>query len=137
MAGLACNINRKKCTVSEARLNLTSVKLSGNFGSLPQNLAGRPEIGARQILENSTACHISMPSINPVDGAVSAYPSRIPLVDRNKTDNKKSSSVRQYQLIIYGEFDPGSGRTLAACLTHASRTVKAELAPLDQWRTGE
>ena len=24
--------------------------------------------------------------------------------------------------IIYGEFDPGSGRTLAACLTHASRT---------------
>ena len=25
---------------------------------------------------------------------------------------------------IYGEFDPGSGRTLAACLTHASRTMK-------------
>ena len=24
---------------------------------------------------------------------------------------------------LYGEFDPGSGRTLAACLTHASRTV--------------
>jgi hypothetical protein len=23
---------------------------------------------------------------------------------------------------IYGEFDPGSGLTLAACLTHASRT---------------
>ena len=23
---------------------------------------------------------------------------------------------------IDGEFDPGSGRTLAACLTHASRT---------------
>lgn len=30
-------------------------------------------------------------------------------------------------LIIYGEFDPGSGRTLAACLTHASRTVKPSL----------
>ena len=27
------------------------------------------------------------------------------------------------------EFDPGSGRTLAACLTHASRTeIKKELA---------
>jgi hypothetical protein len=26
-------------------------------------------------------------------------------------------------LIINGEFDPGSGRTLAACLKHASRTV--------------
>jgi hypothetical protein len=25
---------------------------------------------------------------------------------------------------IYGEFDPGSGRTLAACLTHASRTER-------------
>ena len=24
-----------------------------------------------------------------------------------------------------GEFDPGSGRTLAACLTHASRTDSA------------
>src|SRR5262245_54202778 len=25
-------------------------------------------------------------------------------------------------LLIIGEFDPGSGRTLAACLTHVSRT---------------
>ena len=38
---------------------------------------------------------------------------------------------------IYGEFDPGSGRTLAACFIHASRTVKRELALVDQWRTGE
>jgi len=30
---------------------------------------------------------------------------------------------------FYGEFDPGSGRTLAACLTHASRTgISRELA---------
>jgi hypothetical protein len=36
-----------------------------------------------------------------------------------------------------GEFDPGSGRTLAACLTHASRTVTSGLALVDQWRTGE
>ena len=27
-------------------------------------------------------------------------------------------------LVLFGEFDPGSGRTLAARLTHASRTVK-------------
>ena len=26
--------------------------------------------------------------------------------------------------ILFGEFDPGSGRTLAACLTHASRTER-------------
>src|SRR5688500_14895720 len=38
---------------------------------------------------------------------------------------------------IYGEFDSGSGRTLAACLTHASRTVIQGLASGDQWRTGE
>ena len=36
---------------------------------------------------------------------------------------------------IFGEFDPGSGRTLAACLTHASRTVNHFGG--DQWRTGE
>ena len=27
-------------------------------------------------------------------------------------------------LFFHGEFDPGSGRTLAACLTHASRARK-------------
>ncbi len=39
--------------------------------------------------------------------------------------------------VFYGEFDPGSGRTLAACLTHASRTMKLELALVEEWRTGE
>ena len=39
--------------------------------------------------------------------------------------------------VFNGEFDPGSGRTLAACLTHASRTVMTGLALSDQWRTGE
>ncbi len=37
------------------------------------------------------------------------------------------------RVIIHGEFDPGSGRTLAACLTHASRTMK----PLRWWISGE
>lgn len=36
-----------------------------------------------------------------------------------------------------GGFDPGSGRTLAACLTHASRTVRLQLAGVHEWRTGE
>ena len=36
---------------------------------------------------------------------------------------------------IYGEFDPGSGRTLAACLTHASRTMKEEACFF--WISGE
>src|ERR1700759_4265199 len=41
--------------------------------------------------------------------------------------DSSDTSVRPYsgRLVIFinGEFDPGSGRTLAACLTHASRTV--------------
>ena len=33
--------------------------------------------------------------------------------------------------MYYGEFDPGSGRTLAACLTHASQGDSNV-----NWRTG-
>ena len=29
--------------------------------------------------------------------------------------------------VVVGEFDPGSGRTLAACLTHASRTERPSI----------
>ena len=36
-------------------------------------------------------------------------------------------------LFFNGEFDPGSGRTLAACLTHASRTVR----PFRGYTSGE
>ena len=36
-----------------------------------------------------------------------------------------------------GEFDPGSERTLAARLKHASRTAREKLASLLEWRTGE
>jgi hypothetical protein len=41
--------------------------------------------------------------------------------------------VLGWGLFVYGEFDPGSGRTLAACLTHASRTMK----PFRGWISGE
>ena len=37
----------------------------------------------------------------------------------------------------HGEFDPGSERTLAARLKHASRTARLVLAPILEWRTGE
>ena len=40
-------------------------------------------------------------------------------------------------VVFCGEFDPGSGRTLAACLTHASRTERPLLAVVLEWRTGE
>ena len=40
---------------------------------------------------------------------------------------EKRASEKMY----YGEFDPGSGRTLAACLTHASQGGSNT-----DWRTG-
>ncbi len=39
--------------------------------------------------------------------------------------------------VFCGEFDPGSGRTLAACLTHASRTGCLVFGSGGEWRTGE
>ena len=40
--------------------------------------------------------------------------------------------------VLFGEFDPGSGRTLAACLTHASRTHGLGVfLGVGEWRTGE
>ena len=38
--------------------------------------------------------------------------------------------------VFVGEFDPGSGRTLAACLTHASRAERPLFGVLER-RTGE
>jgi hypothetical protein len=51
------------------------------------------------------------------------------IVDANSFELARLSrppSGRFGQVIkfFFGEFDPGSGRTLAACLTHASRTMK-------------
>src|SRR4030095_6021756 len=39
-------------------------------------------------------------------------------LSNNEPENRPS---RPGPTVLYGEFDPGSGRTLAACLTHASR----------------
>ena len=53
--------------------------------------------------------------------------SPLPVYGRNKdltTLSKTVEPARQGRIettyYFYGEFDPGSGRTLAACLTHAS-----------------
>ena len=44
------------------------------------------------------------------------------------TTKRANNGIKRFN----GEFDPGSGRTLAACLTHASRG-----ALRCHWRTGE
>ena len=47
-----------------------------------------------------------------------------------------SQSLKREKINKHEEFDPGSGRTLAAGLIHASRTRKA-LRSLVKWRKGE
>ena len=44
-----------------------------------------------------------------------------------------NSPVSRDGLFLFGEFDSGSGRTLAACLTHASRTERS----LRRYSSGE
>ena len=39
-----------------------------------------------------------------------------------KSNESKSARADRNKLSDNGEFDPGSGRTLAACFIHASRT---------------
>ena len=48
-----------------------------------------------------------------------------------RSDFSDSDSARFVRGFLFGEFDSGSGRTLAACLTHASRTMNRVLAPGD------
>ena len=60
----------------------------------------------------------------------------------HKTSIKKQENSKNEQIKLFtyhGEFDPGSGRTLAACLTHASRTRgHGKLASYEiEWQTGE
>ena len=54
--------------------------------------------------------------------------------DCDSDDRCTSRSVSCSNFPIIGEFDPGSGRTLAACLTHVSRTGPG--ATPVQWQTG-
>ena len=76
------------------------------------------------------------------DGGEMSYDSSVRLVGAYRSDCRDSSgtaqagtyagsveashgdsgAVRCVLIRLYREFDPGSGRTLAACLTHASRT---------------
>ena len=45
-----------------------------------------------------------------------------PISEFRDSDDRIQSFDRELIRLSIGEFDPGSGRTLAACLTHASRT---------------
>jgi hypothetical protein len=68
---------------------------------------------------------------------------RIPLVDTSALNSAPfvvwggvgAFSWGELFQTLFGEFDPGSGRTLAACLTHASRAERP-FGVLER-RTGE
>src|SRR5215204_3801716 len=93
-------------------------------------LTGRS--GARVFFENSTACSkVSAMFVMPRGPRLFGCGFGVPLVMQPRcgvvlpglfslVDCPRFCAV---VVCIDGEFDPGSGRTLAACLTHASRTV--------------
>ncbi len=62
---------------------------------------------------------------------------QIPLIELKGLGSNEISEVFGPLRIYHGEFDPGSERTLAARLKHASRTASQVLAPGLEWRTGE
>ena len=81
----------------------------------------------RLMFENSTVCLI-------VDGLI------LPVISLGMvgltidSDHFWSGFVCQDDFLFFdGEFDPGSGRTLAACLTHASRAER----PFRGYSSGE
>src|SRR5664280_3726137 len=101
-------------------------------------------VGVRPILENSTACQKSMPSLISVClvacGLLGGAGFSLVEEELSQFDSFCSAGISYpsgfvfpfavfwcWGLNINGEFDPGSGRTLAACLTHASRTVMGSL----------
>ena len=59
--------------------------------------------------------------------------------NRKEFEQERQDKIEPKQTIYHGEFDPGSGRTLAACLTHASRTKRGKELALSgiEWQTGE
>ena len=76
----------------------------------------RLRVGVRRILENSTVCQLSMPMFkNTLLGFFE--------LKFSSHGSLALSGVGVFIKVFDGEFDPGSGRTLAACLTHASRTM--------------
>jgi hypothetical protein len=99
---------------------------------------------ASTVFENSTACASTIDSrswcasrFDPSTGALRAFTEAVQESSREVprhgsgprcigpgrlvvTQVRASNSMTAFREVLHGEFDPGSGRTLAACLTHAS-----------------
>jgi hypothetical protein len=72
-----------------------------------------------------------------VDGSTFERENDLSLLIRLETGRRSAGpsgrTGRSISQAVLGEFDPGSGRTLAACLTHASRAER----PLRGYSSGE
>src|SRR5947209_2320720 len=97
----------------------------------------RPFPRAPEVFENSTACATEGSIESDVASRFEPSPSEA-TADQEHPSSPRSASVYERRprstdlttlqdlcrlggtSVFYGEFDPGSGRTLAACLTHAS-----------------
>ena len=72
------------------------------------------------ILENDTESRRTRTAIFTSHGLIETVNSRMSF----ELEGKPRDSIQD----LTQEFDPGSGRTLAACLTHASRAGRRKLA---------
>ncbi len=121
--------------------------LSTKFGGLPCKEYESIRSGARTYLENSTMCTINanrlvLRCFHSNGRAMHDKPQFLcvfsfEIITKQKQLVKQKIAIASFVFCqikqFYGEFDPGSGRTLAACLTHASRTMKF----LRGWISGE
>ena len=110
-------------TTSARRSNppgLDCCRAGCNVGKAAKDKSREARVLVRPLLENSTACRKSVPSNNSsawLPFFWGGWVGFLWLIDREC----QLLVLSWRSNIIYGEFDPGSGRTLAACLTHASR----------------
>lgn len=115
---------------SVAKHGFDETKSAGKVERVPRRVGPRNAVrfdGVRLFFENSTGCLISQCQLWQYPGSslrrwVGDSFGNILLPGRFSKD-------------FVGEFDPGSGRTLAACLTHASRAERP-FGVLER-RTGE
>ena len=82
--------------------------------------------GLREEMNPSTLCSTGRSAVSPLGALASRHGKTI---EHQARTEELSSPLREGARSLHGEFDPGSGRTLAARLTHASRARTGASAP--------
>jgi hypothetical protein len=125
----------REAWVVRVRPGLTARNRPRNVLKVAPETTERPStVRARSLRTQQRAesqCQQPRPRVSGTVVRPCPHPWRIPLVHDEHTACRDQRSLRRHTgpswtgpaaiHSIHGEFDPGSGRTLAACLTHASR----------------